>query len=349
MAHRRNFECSDDSQGEYCVPGAGICGLNDCPDPFDNYNPVYVLSANPCDSSCEPYDEGYSQLCDEQTLSECPPVEHCEIVKKPKKPKCDKKGRCRECGYGKCKCEKRECDWFVVLCEDSDCEDGHDCSVTDDCCSVPIVPCAPCNVGLKEVFEEMARGDDSCAPCKKPLPPCEKEKKKCWKGCNTCGEEKCKCKKDHKKHDECKGCYYPKDKCRCKSSDSDKPKGRVIKISFGSKREHPWRHRIVDSEQAIYVDGVAGKSIHLTAGNSYLFEVEKSDSMDFFLTEDPIGGPRGKWADSPLFEAKPLQGSFEPAQGKMVMFRPDGRVNQLYYQSRQTGCQGGLVYVHGRK
>lgn len=329
--HRKFYHSSDSSSNDNCVPGVMQCG-NKCPTPFDyEENEVFVLSANLCDSSaCPREEEPCDELYAEDTLSECPEIVHCVEVKKPKR--CKKTGNCDGCGYKKCKCEEAV-DWSVILCDEFDVAEDSSCS---DLCTVPITPCAPCNIGVRSEFP-YAPEEDSCLP------------KKCQKKCDSPRKhevEKCKWQRD-----DCASCLYPKKQCRCKSDDGEhKAMGRTIKIGFMDKRTHPQKHRIVTTDRCLSVDGVAGSSIHMIRGHTYLLEIEASDKHNFYFTHDMMGGPVGQAATPSTFDPVPLPGSFQPSQGKIVYFKADDSVpKRFYYQSTSDRCMGGDVFIHSSR
>jgi hypothetical protein len=353
--HRKFYcasECSDDDD---CVQDNVNCGFgyDQCKAPFgDDLGEVFVLSGNLCDDSDCPqddYEEECDDLCDEDTLSECPEIIHCEEVKRPKKYK--KGGRCGECGYAKCKCDEVD-DWSVILCDE---EGVYDESCCDDMCSTPITPCAPCNIGVRVNFHD-GKDEDSCMP-KKSQPKCDvKEKCKdkklvlkpnCPKKCEDNGEKS----KTRESEGDCSGCAYPVSNCRCKNDSSDsKTKGRVIKISFVNKNSHPQKHRIVSTDYCIAVNGVAGDAIHMVRGNRYLIEIEGSDEFNFYFTKDMMGGPIGEAASPSTFDPVQLRNSFSPTQGKVILFKADDSVpKRFYYQSKTNRCMGSDVYVHSNR
>jgi hypothetical protein len=342
----RTSECSDDDD---CVSDNVNCGFgyDKCKIPFaDDLGEVFVLSGNLCDDTDCPqddYEEECDDLCDEDTLSECPEIIHCEEVKRPKKYK--KGGRCGECGYAKCKCEEVD-DWSVILCDE---EGVYDESCCDDMCSTPITPCAPCNVGVRINFPA-APDDDSCMP-KKCQTKCD-VKEKCKTKCgDKKGVSKGYCDKKEYSEKDCKGCAYPVPNCRCKNESSEsKTKGRVIAVSFVNKDTHPQKHRIVTTNSCIAVNGIAGDAIHMVRGNRYLLEIKGSEEFNFYFTKDMMGGPIGQAATPSTFDPVHLQGSFTPTQGKVVLFNADDSVpKRFYYQSKTDRCMGGDVFIHSAR
>lgn len=316
----KNVDCSSDDS-EVCVQRD--CDLRPgCVAPFRTLRGnVFDVSTLKCSSSdCN---DGCSVLCDSDTMTSCPPVEHC--VKKNKKPAREykhKKGHCGDCGYRKCKCDSNTHNWSVLLCGDSS---DSDC---DDKCEVN-VPIAPCNVAKNKYWEASCRSDSD----------------------SDCESDHDHHRKHENKHnDDCDKCCYPKKHCRCKNKckDGGNVTGRTFNVTLGSKVGHPWEHRIMGS-RSLHVDGFNGKSIHLTRGHCYKFNVNGLDGNRFYLTHDVQGGKRGCQADSPLYDPVRLPGTFEPtANGTVELTVTHDLPKIFYYQSRDNNCLGGMVFVHDK-
>jgi hypothetical protein len=217
------------------------------------------------------------------------------------------------------------------LCGDSS---DSDC---DDKCEVN-VPIAPCNVVKNRYWEASCRSDSS--DCDEEYDQHKEHKYE------KHHEKEHKYEKHHeKKHeDECDKCCYPKKYCRCKNGGN--VVGRTFEVTLGSKVGHPWEHRIMGS-RAIYVNGISGKSIHVTRGHTYTFNVKGLDGNRFYFTHDVQGGKRGFQADSPLYNPVQLPGTKEPtANGSFEVSVNCDFPKMFYYQSRDNNCLGGMVFVH---
>lgn len=135
----------------------------------------------------------------------------------------------------------------------------------------------------------------------------------------------------------------------------------TITITVVSKEHHPWRHRIVGTNDAFAANGVPGGVIRLKRGNTYKFIIvqktcvlgyENPDKKPvyvagmydtyappcpagqmlpfqpqglggrplpiaqaghpFYITEDPLGGPRGWCSDNPNWYPPKLPGTPDP-------------------------------------
>lgn len=359
MGKHRRLQCaSDSSSSDYGVPGN--CRLGGCNAPFQEVVNIYSVSSIGCDeSSCpDPSDGAFSELCETDTLSRCPKIEHYVKESKSSSSSCtdksDRHGRCGECKYRRCRCARGEYNLRAILCESSDeSSDSSDCD-TD---RAFIAPIAGCHNAMMGGWSDTTSASDSdeCERCRKPHDKCG-----CYK-CRDCGKKRkdCTC---HKRKEQpkprkdtrsCAACAYPSDKCKCLDKDLPiKLKGKEYNVKFQSKRGHPWEHRIVDSNQAIAIDGVLGKELHLTRGHVYKFNVSQSllgSKLSFYFTADVQGGPVGQAADSPTYDPVKLPGTFEPVSSGTVFLRIDDSFPKLfYYQCREQRCMGGLVFVHDK-
>jgi len=316
----QNVDCSS-SDSEVCVQRD--CDLKPgCIAPFRTLNgKVFDVSTLKCSSSdCG---DGADALCDSDTMTSCPTIEHC--VKKNKKHARGYKNRkenCGDCGHKKCRCDSRSNNWSTLLCGDSS---DSDCS---DKCEVN-VPVAPCNVVKNKYWEASCRSNSS-----ESSSDCENDNK--YKKLNKPVANK---PVANKNSDECAKCCYPKKYCRC-------VQGRKFEIMLGSKVGHPWEHRIMGN-RAFIVNGVAGKAIHVTRGHTYKFNVKGLDGNRFYLTHDVQGGMKGVQADSPNFDPVKLPGTHDPmANGEFELNVTHDFPKMFYYQSRDNNCLGGMFFVH---
>lgn len=363
-----NYACEETSS-DHC-PGFKV-GVKGCRQPYS--------SIDCCDlDQCEAPRYGFSVLCDSQTESKCPEIEHCKVDKRKK---CETDGCCEswsECTPDPCdkkckpkayaKCDKREWSNLCGPCDDSS-EDSCESSI-----HVYKVPAPACNVGTRNKYLDTCFDSDSedeycddkkkkkckdcryslknckcksdtesCNDCKHPPKNCKCNKDS--ESCNGCKRllKHCKCKSDTES-ESCKDCRYPPKHCKCRTETEDclkKPMGRTFNVSFASKVGHPWEDRIEGAE-GIVVDKVLGKSLHFTRGNVYLFKVSQEEDHlhhTFYLTADPLGGP-GEVASK-------LPGSFEPlSDGTACLMIGASMPKIFYYQCRQHRMMGGLCFVH---
>lgn len=380
MGKHRRLQCSSDSSSsDYGVPNN--CGLGGCQAPFQEIVNIYSVSSIGCDeSSCPDRSDGaFSELCESATLSTCPRVEHyVKESKSSSSSSCsssnsstDKHGRCGECKYKRCRCQRGECNYRAILCESSDdCSDSCD-SDTD---RAFIAPIAGCNNALMQGWSDCTSdsSSDECERCRKPHDKCS-----CY-NCRDCGRKRkdCSCH-GKKKHDEkrsddkkhmdkreqrgCAACAYPLDKCKCLDKEVPvKLKGKEYNVKFQSKKGHPWAPRIVsikngkttNVDQAIAIDGVLGKELHLTRGNLYKFNISQSllgSTYSFYFTADVQGGPVGEAADSPTYDPVKLPGTPDPVSNGTVFLKADASLPKMfYYQCREQRCMGGVVFVHDK-
>lgn len=148
--------------------------------------------------------------------------------------------------------------------------------------------------------------------------------------------------------------YGDKKKHRRHHKKSRKNKCKVFHISFEEKFGHPWQHRIVGTDKCIAVsDGkhgpLKGANIHLTRNHYYKFVVEGADGLNFYLTMDPQGGPKGHWADSPHYDPLPLENTFNPITSGEVPFHASCDFpKSFYYQSKNYPCMGGQIFIHDK-
>lgn len=326
--HHRKVDCSSESSvaSGYC---ANACGNNNgCVAPFQPLANIFDVSSLKCsDNDCDR--QVPSNMCSSEDLSKCPELSHCVRKPKPKKEKkCKDKKGCGECGYKKCQCDMESRDWSAVLCGSS----SDECSDSEGC-KIP-VPIAPCNVVKNRYWDASCRSDSSSD-----------------EGSDSDHDHHGKHEKKHDRHhnnkrDECAECCYPHDRCRCKSQLPSKEHMREFSVEFGPKAGHPWQHRILGSE-AILVDRIPGRPIHVTRGHKYRFVVKGNGTDHFYFTHDVQGGRRGVQSDSPLYDPVHLPGTPSPVpSGEVVLDVTSDLPKMFYYQSRNNNCMGGHVFVH---
>ncbi len=91
------------------------------------------------------------------------------------------------------------------------------------------------------------------------------------------------------------------------------------------------------SEHGFYVDGVAGKDVVVTRGETYTFDVETGVQHDFYLSTTPAGWGAATYTDG-------VTGQFT-YQG-LVGFKPTATTpDVLYYGCRNHKFMGGAIYV----
>lgn len=349
MGHYDSDTSCTSTDSSECGVGCGVpnprCCPKKCSNPFLNAPAYYDFDCSSiqcCDPQCKPECDG--DLCDTDTLTTCPKVEHyykqdmsCSSSSAADC-KRNRRGKCVECGYKKCKCEKSERCLPELLCyDDSDgCSSDSESECEPKCgWNTPYAP-VPCPVAKKprwcektESCTDSAPCDDKCGKYEK-YDKCEKYKKPCPP------------KKDHKYYDDCG------------------KKGKAFSVTLGSKDSHPWKHRIVGSNSCFHINGKAGKTIHVDEGESYTFNVNVPQQGGlpifggipdhFYFTADPQGGRRGQQADSPFYDPLPLPGSPQPIGNGSMTLRVDSSYPPIfYYQSKGHPCMGYMVIKHGKK
>lgn len=327
MPKQRAFQCSSDSSScGYGVPDN--CGLGQCQGPFQDNVQVYSVSSVGCDSSSCPVESSgaFSDLCESDTMSKCPRIKHQVKVEKDCSSSSSSSGRCGVCHYRRCKCNKGGgCNYKAILCADESCSDSDsDCSD-----GAYIAPIPGCNIAVGCDFSDCSSSSDSdsCDPCPKK-------------------------KREKIVVEVCGGCQYPPSACKCVGIRAGS-QTRVITVTFVAKSGHPWANRIclqqgakcVTKPHCIAIDGVKGKSIHLTRGHKYqLVIAEFSVKYTFCFTTDPFGGPKhhacvGGQVSGVVKGCAIVDGYF--TVGKECP-------KQFYYQCKEVPCMGGIVYVHDR-
>ena len=370
MPKHRALKCtSDSSSSDYGVPDT--CGFGQCRGPFQDVVNIYSVSSIGCDTSSCPNDSdgAFSDLCETDTLSKCPKIEHAVKVEGSSSSSSsssssgsDSRGRCDRCKYKRCRCHLGQCNYRAILCES---ESGSDCD-SDDCTDRAfIAPIPGCNIGMMPGWSDCTTddSDDECERCRKPRDQCG-----CY-NCPDCGRRRkhCTCKggKDRKevkvKVDVtiCKVCLYPANKCKCGDKRPIKPKGRSFEVTFVAKTGHCWERRICchrngkfDSKpHCVAIDSVKGKDIHLTRGHVYEFKITPVNGVvySFYFTTDPLGGPTGHACDSSNYRASKLAGCPEPcSSGAVILTASADLPKQFYYQCVEVPCMGGFVYIHDK-
>ena len=335
MPKARAFECgSDSSSCNYGVPDN--CGLGACQGPFQDLVDIYSVSSIGCDSSSCPQESSgaFSDLCESDTMSKCPRIEHQVKVCDSSSSSSSSSGRCGRCHYRRCKCNKAQCNFKALLCADESCSDSDsDCSD-----GAYIAPIPGCNVAIGCGFSDCSSESDSDS-----FEPCDKKKRV--------------------KVETCVKCLYPVGPkgCKCGAGIDIKIKVdvRVFNVSFVVKRGHPWEKRIciqqgnkiIAKPHCIAIDGVAGKDLHLTRGHTYEFNVIQIKGVNYtlFFTRDPLGGPQGHACADRGYVAGVLKECPTVCTGGTVKFTISSSCpKQFYYQCREVPCMGGIVYVHDK-
>jgi hypothetical protein len=333
-----NSASSDSSE---CGVGCGVpnprCNPKKCSNPFLNAPAYYDFDCSSiacCDPKCNT-DCGEG-LCDTDTLTTCPKVEHfykkdmSESSSATSECKRNKRGKCENCGFKKCRCDESERSLPDLLCYD----DSDSCSSDSECepkCgwNVPYAP-FPGALMKKPKWCEQTEVSDS----------------------SFCDSSSSKHNKSNHKSDNHKN-HKP-----CPPNPS---KNTCFTVTMGSKETHPWRNRIVGSNLCYMVNGKAGKTIHVDEGESYTFNVSTPlqpvgmsffvGAMDqFYFTSDPQGGRKGQQCDSPNYDPMPLPGSPQPlSNGSMTLYVDASYPPIFYYQSKNHPCMGYMVIKHGKK
>jgi len=143
-----------------------------------------------------------------------------------------------------------------------------------------------------------------------------------------------------------------------------KPHDEFI-VHVVDKWDHPWEHRITETDKAFAINGIKGSTLHLHRGHTYNFSVrqeptgwaqtnnwnqtEESPNFThfFYFTKDPLGGPKGVDADNPTYDPVPLEGTPQPwGNGKGFLKITREFPQYFYYQCRNYRYMGGLIIVH---
>lgn len=370
--HRRNSSSSsssscDSSEGSRCVGGYCDNGCGPCP-PAQIYEPE-VLSSVGCYTSCAP--PLGRKLCESTSELTCPPVEHCAVVKKPKKEKkCEKKQGCGKCGYKKCHCDESY-EWSKILCQ-RDCSsssESSESSSSDSCvcgkmncrgeCGV-IVPNPGCGYGQRVDYDDSTSTSD-CPKKKKGKkakkvkePPCDKKPKPKPKPKpapkppvldSSKDESKMESKMESKAESkECEKCCYPNESCKC--GNGGKAKGKSFTVRMGSKVGHPNEHRI-KGNQALLINGKQVQMLHFNVDRYYLFDVDLDGDAKVFFTTDIMGGNDPAYAFPPSWKPSVLEGAPNPiGKGTICLKVTSSMPKTFYLQSDSVAFAGCMCVLH---
>lgn len=148
-------------------------------------------------------------------------------------------------------------------------------------------------------------------------------------------------------------------------------------ISVTTKDGHPWCHRIIGTNDALAVNGIKGKTIHVWRGKSYKFtfkqnlgngydaayseyagcpppdtcdacQIPQQEPYGIYFTEDPMGGRKGDASDCSEFVPVALEGTPSPVNCNCTIKFTIGKKfpGIFYYQTANYRCMGGVIVVH---
>ena len=138
------------------------------------------------------------------------------------------------------------------------------------------------------------------------------------------------------------------------TSSSSRSTRSVYTFTLVPKRGHPMENRIIGSTKCFALEGELGKTLYVTRGSRYNFELIQSQNErggydhQLMFTTDPLGG-NGDVLCCAGYTPGKLNGTPDPiGAGTFVLHIREDFPEIFYYQSTTHAGMGGLVVVCNR-
>jgi hypothetical protein len=122
---------------------------------------------------------------------------------------------------------------------------------------------------------------------------------------------------------------------------------RTFAVTVAPKTTHPWKNRILATNQCLAINGVAGKVLKVQRGKTYTFNFAQAGvNHQLYFTADLAGGPVGQNVQPLTYDPAPLVGTPLPfASGTAIIKILPDMPNVIYYQCRLHQFEGGIINV----